>query len=148
MISIDTGERMIPLQALNGARPIALSGAGSRTIENDMARANMNAVAEPGAGSRSARDAFDRVLADARRDQEIHEAAKSLTSQALILPILKELRGGSMAWGPFRDDEATKSFAPLLDQAIADRIASSPQLGVAERLEARLRKRTGEESTP
>ncbi|MBM4113798.1 MAG: hypothetical protein FJ253_10610 [Phycisphaerae bacterium] len=87
-------------------------------------------------------DAFERTLAEARRDGEIRDAARALTSQALVLPVLQQLRAGSLAWGPFRDNEAAKAFAPLLDQAISDRIAASPRLGVTERIEERLRART------
>ncbi len=100
-----------------------------------------------GALDAAARDPFRKVMAQAKRDEQIHAAAQAITSQALVLPILRELRAGSLAWGPFRANEAEKGFAPLLDQAIADRIASSPRLGVAERIEARLRARTGEESS-
>lgn len=106
------------------------------------------ALPGPHALDPASRGDFDRMLALARRDDEIREAARAITSQALVLPVLKELRAGSLAWGPFRDNEAVKGFAPLLDQAIADRIASSPRLGVASRVEARLRARTGEEEGP
>ena len=84
---------------------------------------------------------FDALLKQARRDGDITRAARTLTAQALILPILKELRSGSMAWGPFKAGDAEKSFGPMLDTELADRMAASPRLPVASAIEARLRVR-------
>jgi len=84
---------------------------------------------------------FDKALDRAQRDDTITKAARALTAQALVLPILKELRGGSLAWGPFKASDAEKSFGPMLDTALADRIAASPRLPVAAAIEARLRAR-------
>lgn len=84
---------------------------------------------------------FDETLARTTRDAEITAAARVLTAQALVAPILKELRANSNAWGPFAAGDAEKSFGPMLDLAIADRIAASPRLGVATILEERLRAR-------
>jgi len=84
---------------------------------------------------------FDETLARSTRDAAITAAARALTAQALVAPILKELRANSNAWGPFAAGDAEKSFGPMLDLAIADRIAASPRLGVATILEERLRAR-------
>lgn len=92
----------------------------------------------------SGRESFSQMLARADREASIRHAARALTAQALVAPILKELRANSTAWGPFRAGDAERTFGPMLDLAMADRIASSPRLGVAERIEARLRARTGE----
>jgi len=92
----------------------------------------------------ASRQDFESMLAKADREQSIQKAARAITAQALVAPILKELRANSMAWGPFRAGDAERTFGPMLDLAIADRIAASSRLGVAQRIEARLRARTGE----
>lgn len=84
---------------------------------------------------------FDEMVGQARRGEQIQAAARTLTAQALVLPILQSLRSGSLAWGPFGAGDAEKSFGPMLDVQIADRIASSPRLPVASAIEARLRAR-------
>jgi len=92
-------------------------------------------------GLGGADDSFEQTLAHARRADEITAAARSLTAQALVAPILKELRSNSIAWGPFGAGDAEKTFGPMLDLKLADRIAASPRLPVAAAIEARLRAR-------
>lgn len=81
---------------------------------------------------------FDDALSRATRAADVRTAARSLTAQTLVLPILKELRASSTAWGPFAAGDAEKAFRPMLDLEIADRIAASPRLPVARMIEERL----------
>ncbi|MBX3354919.1 MAG: hypothetical protein KF724_04395 [Phycisphaeraceae bacterium] len=81
---------------------------------------------------------FDRMMAESDRREAISAAARGLVAQSLILPVLKELRGGSLAWGPFAPGDAEKRFGPMLDVALADRIAASPRMAATKAIEARL----------
>ena len=74
---------------------------------------------------------------------KIHKAATGLLSQALVMPVLKELRGGSLAWGPFKPGDGERTFGPMLDQRIADRIAGSERVALGRRLEESLMRRRG-----
>ena len=83
---------------------------------------------------------------DARKKAEA--AAAGLVSNALILPVLKQLRRSP--WGGesvFSGGNGEKSFGPQFDMQLADRIASSPRLGVKNALADRLMKRGLEKQT-
>ena len=78
--------------------------------------------------------------------EEAEDAASGLVSQALILPILKQLRRSSEeSKGPFSPGIAEKAFGPEFDMQLSDRIAHSPRLGVTKALADRLMKRMGPE---
>jgi hypothetical protein len=82
------------------------------------------------------------VAEDAKRRQEAEEAAAGLVSNALILPILKQVRRSSMnTQGVFSAGIGEKTFGPEFDMQIADRIAHSPQLGIRKALADRMMKR-------
>ena len=77
---------------------------------------------------------------DARKKAEA--AAAGLVSNALILPVLKQLRRSP--WGGesvFSGGNGEKSFGPQFDMHLADRIANSPRLGIKNALADRLMKR-------
>ena len=75
--------------------------------------------------------------------EKAKKAAAGLVSQALILPILKQVRRSTMmAKGPFSPGIAEKTFGPEFDMQLADRIAHSPRMGVTKALTERLMKRT------
>jgi hypothetical protein len=81
---------------------------------------------------------------DAR--QEADDAAAGLVSEALILPIFKQLRRSAEEMkGPFSPGIAEKSFGPRFDIQLADRIAQSPRLGVKRALSDRLMKRMSQQ---
>jgi hypothetical protein len=81
---------------------------------------------------------------DARKEAE--KAASGLVSEALILPIFKQIRRSmEETKGPFSPGIAEKSFGPRFDMQLADRIAQSPRLGVKKALADRLMKRMGTE---
>lgn len=82
------------------------------------------------------------VPEDAARRQEAEEAAAGLVSNALILPILKQVRRSTFnTEGPFSAGTGEKAFGPEFDMQIADRIAHSPQLGIRKALADRMMKR-------
>ena len=90
---------------------------------------------------------FKNILKQKSSDEaraQAEKAAAGLVSQALILPILKQVRR-SMAdmKGPFSPGMAEKAFGPEFDMQLADRIAHSPRLGVTKALTERLLKRHG-----
>ena len=77
--------------------------------------------------------------ADAHAKAE--KAAEGLVSNALILPILKQLRRSSYGENSvFSGGNGEKSFGPEFDMQLSDRIAKSPRLGVKNALVARLEK--------
>jgi hypothetical protein len=79
---------------------------------------------------------------ETKRRQQAEKAAGDLVSNALILPMLKQLRRSP--WGEntvFSRGIAEKAFGPQFDMQISDRIAHSPRLGVKTALTERLLKR-------
>src|SRR4051812_30890758 len=79
------------------------------------------------------------AMKDARKEAE--DAAAGLVSEALILPIFKQLRRSmEQTKGPFSPGIAEKAFGPRFDMQLADRIAHSPRLGVKNALADRLLK--------
>ena len=80
----------------------------------------------------------------AARRKQAEEAATGLVSQALILPILKQIRRSPFnGEGPFSPGTGEKTFGPEFDMQIADRIAQSPKLGIKKALADRLMKHGG-----
>ena len=76
------------------------------------------------------------------RQKRAEKAAGDLVSNALILPMLKQLRRSP--WGEnglFSGGIGEKTFGPEFDMQIADRIAHSPRLGVKAAIASRLMKR-------
>jgi len=77
-----------------------------------------------------------------RKQKEAEKVAGDLVAQALILPMLKQLRQGSLATNTlFGGGLGEKTFGPEFDIQIADRLAHSPQLGIQTSLAARILKR-------
>jgi hypothetical protein len=75
--------------------------------------------------------------------KKAEDAAAGLVSNALILPILKQIRRSP--WGEnsvFSGGIGEKTFGPQFDMQLADRIAHSPRLGIKNALADRLMKRT------
>ena len=92
-------------------------------------------------------EAFQRIANPqeyAARRKEAEDAAAGVVSQALILPILKQIRRSTFnGEGPFSPGTGEKTFGPEFDMQIADRIAQSPKLGIKKALADRLMKRGG-----
>jgi hypothetical protein len=73
------------------------------------------------------------------RQKQANLAATGLVSNALILPILKQVRRSSFNQsGPFSPGTGEKTFGPEFDMQIADRIAQSPRLAIKDALIRRL----------
>jgi hypothetical protein len=73
------------------------------------------------------------------RKQAAEKTAGDLVSTALILPVLKQLRRGSLNHNPvFGGGDGEKTFGPLFDTQIADRIAQSPNLPIRQSLADRM----------
>ena len=75
----------------------------------------------------------------AKRHEQAEKAAGDLISNALILPMLKQLRRSP--WGEntvFSRGIGEKTFGPQFDMHISDRIAHSPRLGLKTALTQKL----------
>jgi hypothetical protein len=78
--------------------------------------------------------------------KRVEDAAAGLVAQALILPMLKQVRRSTLGGkGPFSPGIAEKSFGPEFDMQLADRIAHSPRMAATQGLTDRLMKRTAPE---
>lgn len=70
------------------------------------------------------------------------KAAAGLVSNALILPVLKQLRRSSFGKNSvFSGGNGEKTFGPEFDMQLADRIAQSPNLGIRDALAAKMEQR-------
>jgi len=101
----------------------------------------LNQVTVEAAGAEGA-GAGGKSLDTSEARKRAESAAAGLVSNALILPVLKQLRrspwGGD---GVFSGGSGEKSFGPQFDMQLADRIAHSPRLGIKNALADRLMKR-------
>jgi hypothetical protein len=124
--------------AARGATPPSVAGGGFAQLLKrriDLADAKAQAT-DPGEE-------------DAQRRQQAEKAAGDLVSNALILPMLKQLRRS--VWGQntvFSAGIGEKAFGPQFDIQIADRIAHSPRLGLKTALTERLIKRGQPDARP
>jgi hypothetical protein len=79
---------------------------------------------------------------DPARQAQAEKAAGQLISNALILPMLKQLRRSPWSENTvFSPGIGEKAFGPQFDMQISDRIADSPRLGLKTALVQRLLKR-------
>ncbi|HVT80255.1 MAG TPA: hypothetical protein VHM90_06315 [Phycisphaerae bacterium] len=75
----------------------------------------------------------------AQRAKETDQAATGLVANALILPILQQVRRSMQEMkGPFSPGKGENAFGPQFDIQLADRIAQSPKLGIKTALVNRL----------
>jgi hypothetical protein len=122
-------------------------------VEADAAKAKKMAEAAGTMKKRAARPgetAIDEVNHEqtvdeaAKRHAKAEKAAEGLVSNALILPILKQVRRSAFAQNDvFSGGNGEKAFGPEFDMQLSDRIAKSPRLGVKNALVARLEKHQG-----
>ncbi len=78
----------------------------------------------------------------ASQHDKAEKAAEGLVSNALILPILKQLRRSTEEQkGVFSGGNGEKTFGPQFDMQLADRIAQSPRLGIKKALADRMMKK-------
>jgi hypothetical protein len=87
--------------------------------------------------------------ADPHSPEAIRKVAGDLVSQALILPILKQIRRGTFGKGtPFSPGTGEKTFGPEFDIQIADRLAHSPHMAPTDAIAARLMQRYSQPPVP
>jgi len=78
----------------------------------------------------------------------IRKVAGDLVAQALILPLLKQLRRGTFGKGtPLSPGTGEKTFGPEFDVEMADRIAHSPRMAPTDAIAARLTQRISQQAT-
>ena len=110
----------------------------------DMAQSMRSASLAPAGTAGDFQAALHKQLdpADAHSPEAIRKVAGDLVSQALILPILKQIRRGTFGKNtPFSPGTGEKTFGPEFDIQIADRIAHSHRMAPTDALAARLTKR-------
>ena len=84
---------------------------------------------------------------DPHSPEAIRKVAGDLVSQALILPILKQIRRGTFGKNsPLSPGTGEKTFGPEFDIQIADRIAHSPRMAPTNAIAARLQRRVSSET--
>lgn len=118
-----------------GVKGMGLGGAGGVLSQAKVGKgsAGFDAVLEGATG------AVDR---SAPSDEATEKAASGLVSNALILPMLQQVRRS--VWsekGVFGGGNGEKMFGPQFDMQIADRLSQSPQMAVTQVLKERLAKR-------
>ncbi|HVX86035.1 MAG TPA: hypothetical protein VH253_14725 [Phycisphaerae bacterium] len=99
------------------------------------------------AGALSQAKGVAMTAAEAAARKKAHEkaedAAGGLVANALILPILKQVRRSPWAENSvFSGGNGEKAFGPVFDMQIADRLAHSPNMAVTHVLAKRLEKRS------
>jgi len=127
----------------------------SNSLSFDAALASRPLPAGP-ATMPAGQSAFDSVLsnqlatpADAHSPEAIRKVAGDLVSQALILPILKQIRRGTFGKNtPFSPGTGEKTFGPEFDIQIADRIAHSARMAPTDAIAARLMQRYPQQQPP
>jgi Rod binding domain-containing protein len=122
-----------------------VAGVNGKTVASPAAPA----AAKKGAWHRATETAAGKLnqATDVDDAAEAHasaeKAAQGLVSNALILPILKQVRRSSFGENSvFSGGNGEKAFGPEFDMQLADRIAQSPRLGVREALVQRLERRS------
>jgi hypothetical protein len=115
--------------AVGGGAGTASTGAGGAAFEQVLTR-------QGGASTPAA-----------KAHAKAEKAAGDLVANALILPLLKQVRRSP--WGEnsvFSGGIGEKSFGPQFDIQIADHLAHSPRMAVTQVLTARLEKRAAKAS--
>lgn len=89
------------------------------------------------------RDSFSAVLSRARHDDADPEtrartAAEQLVSTALVQPIFKRLRDSNNAAPPFGPGKVERTFGPMLDATLAQRMVGSQRWGLVDALARRM----------
>ncbi len=83
-----------------------------------------------------------RTGAAAGPEAQAREAAEQFVAIAMVQPILKEAREGTMAAGPFAPSSAERQFRALQDASVAQRITKAAHFPLVERLAGDLLRRT------
>lgn len=109
----------------------------SNRLRNDVAAADASRLAD--------QDLFASVLSRARQDQGATDeaskariAAEDFVAQALVEPVLKQMREMSQAAAPFAPNQAEKAFRTMLDGAMAQRVVKSGNWTLVDRVAERI----------
>jgi Rod binding domain-containing protein len=138
-----------------GVAPLSVTrktnhAAGTPSASTGFAQILKHRTALAGAQSKDAAATLEGAKEhETRRREQAEKAAGDLVSNALIMPMLKQLRRS--VWGEntvFSRGIAEKTFGPQFDMQISDRIAHSPRLGLKTALTERLLKRGQPDANP
>ena len=88
----------------------------------------------PSAGSRSTGFASLLQPSGEAVEQQAREVATQFVATAFIMPVLEMLHDSPFATEPFAPNDAERRFAPLLDWQIADRVTSSANFPLVDRI--------------
>jgi len=72
--------------------------------------------------------------AQIEKEKTAYKRAREFVAQALVYPLLKEMRQSGDAWGPFAQGKHEKAFAWLIDERIASTIVDSKNFSVVDRV--------------
>jgi Rod binding domain-containing protein len=101
-------------------------------------------VASRDASSVENQAAFASVLSRARgateqdRADEARRAAEDFVAQALVRPVLKQMREATFASAPFAPNQAEKAFRGMMDDALAQRIVRAKGWTLVDKVRERL----------
>lgn len=83
-------------------------------------------------------DRFERLMTEAQASDkprdEAREAAEKFIATALVMPLLDELREQPLDAGLFHGGMAEDAFRQRMDTILADRIVSSSQFPIVDRI--------------
>lgn len=109
----------------------------SNRLRNDVAAADASRLAD--------QELFASVLSRARQDQgatdeatKARTAAEDFVAQALVEPVLKQMREMSQAAAPFAPNQAEKAFRTMLDGAMAQRVVKSGNWTLVDKVAERI----------
>lgn len=86
------------------------------------------------------RDIFGAKHAKASGVDQARQAAEEFVAQALVKPVLAQLRSTNQATGPFAPGPYEKQLGPLVDNMVAERIVKSQRFPIVEAVEKQLRR--------
>jgi len=87
--------------------------------------------------------AFAERLAEAGGQKELREAVEQLVSNALIMPLLKQMRADPFQTDLFHGGQGEQVFGAQLDQHIADRMTKKAGLPIVDVIYNRFAERLG-----
>lgn len=98
--------------------------------------------------------AFASVLSRAKGETDpdpkarARKAAEDFVAQALVEPVLKQMREMTQAAAPFAPNQAEKAFRTMLDNAMAQRVVKSGNWALVDKVADRMIARTGTQVQP
>jgi hypothetical protein len=138
----------VNISSLHSNLQEALTRGSDSRIHQTISEAQSTAVPalKPGESFRDHLNALQiqKPLTEEEQKERTKKVAGDLVANALILPIMKQIRRSVWAKDSrFTGGIGEKTFGPEFDMQIADRIAHSPRMSVTNSLAQRLMARTG-----